>query len=89
MRGNASVDARIKVLFDTRRMSLPVCAVKVSLPSNNSPCINKNLFDAAMVRASTDDYDCERGCRIAPRFAVIDQKDRRKSYRLANQWKFG
>lgn len=57
MRGNASVDARIKVLFDTRGMSLPVCTVK-SIITNNFPCINKNLFDAAMERAYTDDYDC-------------------------------
>jgi len=36
MRGNASVDARIKVLFDTRGMSLP-CERCGSIISNNSP----------------------------------------------------
>jgi len=54
MRGNASVDARIKVLFDTRGMSRPVYTVK-SIITNNFLCINKNLFDAAMEPTSTDD----------------------------------
>jgi len=62
MRGNASVDARIKVLFDTRRMSLPVCRESI-ITSNNFLCINKNLFDAAIERASMDGY--ERDCQVA------------------------
>lgn len=78
MRGNASVDARIKVLFDTHAE----CHFRVLCKYHyryNFPRVNKNLymFDASMENALLRcGYDSKEVAKL--RFTVIDRRKKIK-----------